>query len=94
VLCLSVDPREFGFLHDQRDYVGQDAVILDRLPARFDVYARYGAYFATIATVGQVPIRRLGEPVFAVGVYMARDFRHPFPATAMPPGALNDGPTP
>lgn len=94
VLCLSVDPREFAFVHDQREYVGQDAVILDRLPARHDVYARYGAYFATIALLGQVPIRRLGEPVFAVGVYLARDFRRPFPATAIPPGALNDGPAP
>jgi hypothetical protein len=94
VLCLSVDPREFGFLHDERNYVGQDAIILDRLPAPYDVVARYRGYFATIVAVGRVPIQRLGEPVFVVGVYLARDFQRPFPATAMPTGALSGGPTP
>lgn len=94
VLCLSVDPREFGFLHDQRSFLGQDAVIVDRLPARHDIAARYAGYFATIDSIGDVTVRRMGRPVFDVAVYLAHDFERPFPASAMPPGALATIPRP
>jgi 4-amino-4-deoxy-L-arabinose transferase-like glycosyltransferase len=88
VLCLSVDPRHFGFLFDQRAFLGEDAVIVDRLPERHDIYARYGPYFASVTPIGEVAIRRMGTPIFGVGVYLARNFERPFPATAMPTGAL------
>ncbi len=88
VLCLCADPHEFGFLYDQRDVLGQDAVIVDRLPARHDLVARYAPYFESLTWVGNVTIRRFGAPVFQVGVYMGRDLTRPVPATAMPPGAL------
>ncbi len=88
VLCLSVDPRQFAFLHDQRSFIGQDAVVVDRLPARHDLSARYDGFFASITPVGTVTIRRGHDPAFDVGVYLARDFVRPFPASAMPPGAL------
>jgi 4-amino-4-deoxy-L-arabinose transferase-like glycosyltransferase len=88
VLALSVDPRHFAFLHDERAFLGQDAVIVDRLPARHDLYARYGPYFGTITPVGQVTIRRLGRPVFDVGVYLGHDFQRPFPTVGMRVRAL------
>jgi len=88
VLCLSADPRHFGFLYDQRTYVGEDAIIVDRLPARHDLNERYGPYFASITPIGEVTIRRLNARLFDVGVYLARDFERPFPPTAMPRGAL------
>ncbi len=75
VLCLSVDPRHFGFLEDERAYLGQDAIIVTRLPARPDVETRYAPYFQRVETVGQVPIRRAGRAELAVGVYVAHDFR-------------------
>jgi hypothetical protein len=88
VLCLSVDPRQFGFLYDQRAYVGEDAIIVDRLPARHDLLERYGTFFASITPIGTVTIRRLNAPLFDVGIYLARDFERPFPPTALPAGAL------
>jgi hypothetical protein len=94
VLCLSVDPRQFAFLHDQRSFLGEDAVVVDRLPARHDVTTRYQGYFASMTPVGTVTIHRGHEPVFDVGVYLAREFLRPFPATAMPQGALPPIPPP
>ncbi len=62
--------------------------MVDRLPARHDLSDRYQGFFASMTPVGTVTIRRGGDPVFDVGVYLAREFVRPFPATAMPRGAL------
>jgi hypothetical protein len=92
VLCLSGDPRHFGFLHDQREYVGQDAVIVDRWPTRHDIAAQYGPYFETVTMVGRVAVRRAGRPAFDIALYIGRRFQRPYPAPALPAGALPSGP--
>lgn len=88
VLCLCADPREFGFEYDQRDFLGQDAVIVDRLPARHDLIARFAPYFERVTWLGNITIRRFGVPVFEVGVYVGHKFVRPVPATSLPPGAF------
>jgi 4-amino-4-deoxy-L-arabinose transferase-like glycosyltransferase len=88
VLCLSVDPREFAYLHDQRTFLGQDAIIVARLPASPDVAASYAPYFETVVPIGRVTIHRWRSPVFEVGVYRGHDFRRTVPAPATPRGAL------
>ena len=52
-LCLSGDPRGFGYVYDQRAFEGEDAVIIDRVPARHDVMGMYGAYFRQLARPGE-----------------------------------------
>lgn len=82
VLCLSGDPRHFGFLFDQRAFVGQDAVIVDRWPARHDVPTIYGAYFERIAPLGRITIHRAGRPAFDVAVYLGHRFLRPYPSAS------------
>jgi 4-amino-4-deoxy-L-arabinose transferase-like glycosyltransferase len=84
VLCLSGDPRGFQYVYDQNSFEGEDAVIVDRLPARHDVMAMYGAYFRRLAPVGQIGIRRDGRPAFDVAVYVGRGFRGPYPHETVP----------
>ncbi len=79
VVCLSADPRGFGYVYDQRAFDGEDAVIIDRLPARHDLMAMYGAYFGQLAPVGRIGIRRDGRAAFDVAVYVGRGFRGPYP---------------
>ena len=79
VACLSADPRGFGYVYDQRAFEGEDAVIIDRLPARHEVMAMYGAYFGQLAPAGRIGIRRGGRPAFDVAVYVGRGFRGPYP---------------
>jgi hypothetical protein len=80
VVCLSADPRGFRYFYDLRSLEGDEAVIVDQVPARHDVMAMYGAYFSHLASAGQVTIRRNGQPAFDVAVYVGRGFRGPYPA--------------
>jgi 4-amino-4-deoxy-L-arabinose transferase-like glycosyltransferase len=82
VVCLSGDPRGFQYVYDQHAFEGDDAVIVDRLPARHDVMAMYGAYFGQFAPAGRIGIRRDGRPAFDVAVYVGRGFHGPYPAAA------------
>jgi Dolichyl-phosphate-mannose-protein mannosyltransferase len=82
VVCLSADPRGFASVYDQREFEGEDAVIVDRLPARHDVMARYGAYFGQLTPAGRIGIQRDGRTAFDVAVYVGRGFRGPYPVSA------------
>ncbi len=84
VLCLTADPRHFGFLEDERRYIGRDAVIVTRLPDSRGVVTRYGPYFDRVDDVGRIPIYRFGHREFDVGVYLAHDFRTLIPQPALP----------
>jgi len=84
VLCLTADPRHFGFLEDERRYIGRDALIITRLPDSRGVVTRYGPYFDRVEDVGRIPIYRFGHHEFDVGVYLAHDFRALTPQPALP----------
>ncbi|HZS61183.1 MAG TPA: glycosyltransferase family 39 protein [Gemmatimonadaceae bacterium] len=75
VLCLCTSPHEFAFTHDQRDFIGQDALIVMRPRTAVDMLPRYAPYFASITPYREIHIR--GKLV--VDVYLARDFQRPFP---------------
>ncbi len=92
VVCLSVDPRGFGYLYDERTFVGEDAVIIDRVPARHDVMGLYGAYFDHLTTIGRIGIRRRGRPAIDVAVYLGQGFQRPYPRAAPPRLATANGP--
>jgi hypothetical protein len=74
VLCLSVDPREFAYLHAPGAFRSENAIIIDRLPAHLDAAERYRGDFAAVRPVGEITIRRGGAPLFNVGVYLGVDY--------------------
>ena len=79
VLCLCTAPHQFGYVHDQRDFLGHDAVIVDRTQGRSAVPELYGKYFAAIDSLGAVELRRNGRPAERLALFYARDFERPYP---------------
>jgi 4-amino-4-deoxy-L-arabinose transferase-like glycosyltransferase len=75
VICLCTSPHQFAFTHDQRAFIGQDAVIVMRPRTAVDMMPRYEPYFASINPLREVRIR--GRLV--VDLYLAHDFQRPFP---------------
>ena len=84
VLCLSTNPHQFGYQYDQRAFLGQDAVLVDRTRGSSDADRRYAPYFASIRRVGMVSITRGGRPALDVTVFLARAFRRPYPSELPP----------
>ncbi len=50
--------------------------------APVDVKALYAPYFASVDSIGTVPIRRGGVVAMELTVYVARHFERPFPFQA------------
>jgi 4-amino-4-deoxy-L-arabinose transferase-like glycosyltransferase len=79
VLCLSVAPHQYLYQRDPAAFLGRDALLVIRPPAHID---RYAPYFASIEPLGPVTIGRLtGRPALTVDLFLARDFRQPFPTS-------------
>ena len=87
VLCLSSAPHQYLYQHDEAAFVGHDALLVIRQPPRgggtASLVARYEPYFQSIQPLAPVAITRAGAPALTVDLYLARDFRQPFP-TAQP----------
>ncbi|HEX6534264.1 MAG TPA: glycosyltransferase family 39 protein [Gemmatimonadaceae bacterium] len=79
VLCLCRSPHHFGYLHDQREYLGRDAILLDQTRGPSDAPRRYAPYFAGIDALGTVTVRRAGHPALDIAVFVGRRFRAPVP---------------
>jgi hypothetical protein len=79
VLCLSVAPHQYQYQRDPAAFVGHDALLVIRPPAHID---RYAPYFASIEPLGPLTIHRQGgRPALSVDLFLAHDFRAPFPTT-------------
>jgi hypothetical protein len=83
VLCLCADPHHFYYMHDDRAFLGRDAVFVKKLKANDDVVAEFAPYFESFEGADTLVIRRAGAVVGRVGIYRARGFRKVFP-TAQP----------
>jgi 4-amino-4-deoxy-L-arabinose transferase-like glycosyltransferase len=85
VVCLSLDPRNYGVLKQPRAYLGQDALIVGRnlSPERID--ATYGAYFASIERLPPITITHGGAPMFDLSVFLA----HSLHSTGAQPNLLD-----
>jgi len=83
VLCLCADPHHFYYMHDDRAFLGRDAVFVEKLKANDDVVAEFAPYFESFEAADTLVIRRAGAVVGRVGIYRARGFRKVFP-TAQP----------
>lgn len=84
VLCLCADPHHFYYLHDDRRFLGRNAVLIKKYVEGEDVGKIFGDYFDAINVVSIESIYRNGsDDVMRVGIYRGRNFRKPFP-TAQP----------
>jgi hypothetical protein len=65
VLCLCRSPHHFGYLYDQRELLGRDALLLDRTRGRSDL--------------PPIVARRAGHAALTIVAFRGRRFRAPVP---------------
>jgi hypothetical protein len=79
VMCLCADPHNFRYAVIYTEYLGADAVILNKVRLGEDVIAKFSPYFESVTLETTVPITRQGRVAMEIGVYRAKTFRKPFP---------------
>jgi hypothetical protein len=82
VICLSAAPHQFLYQRDPNTFIGRDALLVIRPSRHGDTQLdRYRPYFASIEPLGPLAITRAatGRPALTVDLFLARDFRQPFP---------------
>ncbi len=86
VVCLCARPHQFGYLYPQTSFLGRDAVIVIRTPARdADPAARFRPYFRSVAPAGTLTLERAGNPAIELTLLVGHDFTRPVGETADPP---------
>ena len=83
VLCLCADPHHFYYLHNDRAFLGHDALIVKKLKPGDNVPAIFAPYFDSVEAIAMVPVLRHNQALFDIVVYRARNFHALFP-TAQP----------
>jgi hypothetical protein len=81
VLCLCTDPHHFYYMHDDRTFLGRDAVFVKKLKPDDDIVATYSPYFDSFEAVDTLLIHRAGAVALRVGIYRARGFKKVYPTT-------------
>jgi 4-amino-4-deoxy-L-arabinose transferase-like glycosyltransferase len=82
VLCLCADPHHFYYLHDDRKFLGRNAVIVKKFVEGEDVEKLFAPYFDAVTVVSIESIYRNGsDDVMRVGIYRGRNFKKLFPTT-------------
>jgi hypothetical protein len=76
VICVSPDPREFGYLLDERRIAGRDAIIVANA-TRSDWMERVKDRFESVEPLDDVILTRAGQP--AVTLRVARGVRLKLP---------------
>lgn len=79
VLCLCRDPRNLAFSYDHRDFLGRDGLIMGAEKFLADAAGDYGRYFDSIEPAGTVTIHRGGRPEIVIRLFLARNYRKPYP---------------
>jgi 4-amino-4-deoxy-L-arabinose transferase-like glycosyltransferase len=81
VLCLCSDPHHFYYMHDDRTFLGRDAVFVKKVKPNDDVVATFAPYFDSFEVADTLVIHRAGAAAMRVGIYRARGFKKVFPTT-------------
>lgn len=84
VLCLCANPHQFGYLHRQRAFIGDDALIVVRARGHATLRVTLAPYFDSIDSLAPVTILRAGHPAITLGVYLAHNFQRPY-SSDLPP---------
>ncbi|HKT08053.1 MAG TPA: glycosyltransferase family 39 protein [Gemmatimonadaceae bacterium] len=81
VLCLCGSPHHFGYLADQRAFLGRDAVLIDHTRGPSGVRRLYAPYFARIDSLPPIIVRQRGRPVLSIHAFFGRQYRAVFPGS-------------
>lgn len=92
VLCLSDDPRGFGFLRDPRDFIGWDALLVAPSLSLDEARARFGRFFDAIEPLAPVEILAGGAPAIHLAVFRGVRFHDPAPEFRLAPSGLAETP--
>lgn len=79
VLCLCSDPHHFYYEHDDRTFIGHNAIIVHKVRAGDDILARFTPYFERIEPISQVAVTRGPQDVMTVELYRATNFHALYP---------------
>lgn len=79
VTCLCSDPRNIGFIHDQSDFAGWDALVIGENASLEKARALYGAYFDTIEEIDQATVTFRGMPETTIGIFLATGYTGTYP---------------
>ncbi|HEX6814601.1 MAG TPA: glycosyltransferase family 39 protein [Gemmatimonadaceae bacterium] len=81
VVCLCGSPHHFGYLADQRAFIGRDAVLIDHTRGPSGVRRVYAPYFASIDSLPPIIVRQDGRPALSIQAYVGRRYRALFPGS-------------
>lgn len=81
VLCLCSDPHHFYYLHDDRTFLGHDAMIVHKVREGDDARERFAPYFQSIEPAGQFVVRRGPQALMTIELLRAKGFRATYPTT-------------
>jgi 4-amino-4-deoxy-L-arabinose transferase-like glycosyltransferase len=83
LLCLTNKPLHFALLRNQRDFIGQDALIPGTGTAS-EVAEYLKDYFESFETLDHVVISKFEKPVTELTILRGRNFRRVFPWPNLP----------
>jgi hypothetical protein len=78
LLCLAEKPLQYALLRDQRDFVGQDALIATRRPAS-EMGLHLKNYFESVEFLDPVIITKFAKPISALTILRGRNFNGMYP---------------
>ncbi|WP_296715494.1 glycosyltransferase family 39 protein [Rhodoblastus sp.] len=93
VLCLSEDPRGFGFIRDPRDFIGWDALLVAPALSLDQARARFGSFFDAIEPLEPVEILAGGALAIRLEVFRGVRFHDPAPEFRLAASGLAETPT-
>jgi 4-amino-4-deoxy-L-arabinose transferase-like glycosyltransferase len=78
LLCLAEKPLQYALLRDQRNFVGQDALIATRRPAAF-MLEFLKDYFESAELLDPVIVTQFGKPISRLTILRGRNFNGMYP---------------
>ena len=76
VLCICIDPRNFGSAWNEQAFAGWDALIVSTAPPPM-IHGMYDHQFLSLTPLGEVDIRRDGQVVRKLNIIYAKSFKPP-----------------
>lgn len=77
VLPATRDPRHHAFLHDQKELIGKDAIVIVRTRRENLIRAELAGRFAVLEASQVISIGRAGKSELDLAVFRAKGFAHP-----------------
>lgn len=75
VICLGLDPREYGVTTDMQDFIGRDILIVAPRTTLGQITTQFGGAFDEIVSLSPVELVHAGRPAMTVPLYIGRHLR-------------------